>query len=206
MRGPTRTTPTRQEAYDQARHHHGNHRPGRVVSRRPAAREGIRRHRDRAARERAEPLADRAPARPHHAPARRPPRPTVADARDRGRPPDGVLQPGGDVVRAGQLGSADAHRRVQLAGRDACARGHPPGRSEGPALPGFVERDVRQGPRGAADRAHAVLPAQSRTACRRCSAITSRSTTARATACSRVRGSCSTTSRRAAASSSSRGR
>ena len=36
----------------------------------------------------------------------------------------------------------------------------PPGRSVDPALPGVVQRDVRQGARGAADRADAVLSAQ----------------------------------------------
>ena len=95
-----------------------------------------------------------------------------------------ALQPRGDVVRAGVVGPADADRRVQLAGRDARARGHPPGRPEDPLLPGVVERDVRQGARGAADRADAVLPAQPLRRRRRCSATTSPSTTARATACS----------------------
>ena len=71
-----------------------------------------------------------------------------------------ALQPRGDVVRAGVVGSADADRRVQRAGRDARARGDPPGRSVDPHLSGLVERDVRQGARGAADRADAVLSAQ----------------------------------------------
>ena len=81
------TTPTRQEAHVEARHHHRNHRPGRVVSRRAAAREGLRGHRRRPALERAEPVAHRAPARPHHAPAGRPARPAVADRGHRRRPP-----------------------------------------------------------------------------------------------------------------------
>ena len=72
--------------------------------------------------------------------------------------------------------------------RDPDARGDPPGRPDDPLLPGVVERDVRQGPRGAAERGHAVLPAQPvrrRQGLRRTS---SRSTTARATACMRVSG------------------
>ena len=36
--------------------------------------------------------------------------------------------------------------------RDPDARGDPPGRPGDPVLPGVVERDVRQGPRGAAER------------------------------------------------------
>ena len=36
-------------------------------------------------------------------------------------------------------------------GRDAGARGDPAGQAEDPLLPGLVERDVRQGARGAAD-------------------------------------------------------
>ncbi len=39
------------------------------------------------------------------------------------------------------------------------ARGDARGLPRGPLLPGVVERDVRQGPRGPADREHAVLPA-----------------------------------------------
>ena len=74
-------------------------------------------------------LAHRAPARSHHAAARRPARPAVADAHHPGRAAARVLQPRGDVVRAGVVGSAAADRRVQLAGRDAGARGDPPGRS-----------------------------------------------------------------------------
>ena len=74
--------------------------------------------------------------------------------------PARALQPRGDVVRAGLVGSADAHRRVQRAGRHARARGDPSGRSDDPPVSGLVERDVRQGARDAADRADAVLSAQ----------------------------------------------
>ena len=64
-------------------------------------------------------LAHRAPARSHHAQARRPARSALADPRHRRRQAGRVLQPRGDVVRAGVVGSADADRRVQLAGRHA---------------------------------------------------------------------------------------
>ena len=87
-------------------------------------------------------------------------RSAVADPRHPGRAAARVLQPRGDVVRAGVVGPAAADRRVQLAGRDAGARGDPAGRSRHPALPGVVERDVRARARGAADRADAVLSAQ----------------------------------------------
>ena len=113
----------------QAGHHHRHHRAGRVVPRRAAARKGLRGRRHGPPVERAELLAHRAPARSHHAQAGRPARSAVADAARRGRAAARVLQPRGDVVRAGVVGSADADRRVQRAGRHARARGHPPGRS-----------------------------------------------------------------------------
>ena len=84
----------------------------------------------------------------------------VAAAADRRSAPARALQPRRDVVRAGVVGSADADRRVQRAGRDARARRDPPRRSQHQVLSGLVERDVRQGARGAADRADAVLSAQ----------------------------------------------
>ena len=77
---------------------------------------------------------------------------------------------------------------------------------EGPLLPGVDERDVRQDPGRAPERDDAVLSAQPlrrRQAVRRTG---SRSTIARASACTRRAASCSTTSRRCAASSSSRAR
>ena len=61
--------------------------------------------------------------------AGRPARPAVADSRHRRRAAARVLQSRGDVVRARVVGSADADRRVQRAGRDARARSDPPGRS-----------------------------------------------------------------------------
>ena len=146
--------------HGQDRAHHGHHRTGRLVPRRAAALEGLPGRRRHPPAERAESLAHRPPAGPDHAAAGRPARPAVAHQGDRrGRARRG-LQPGGDVVRAGVVGPADADRRVQRAGRDAGARSHPPGQPEDQVLPGLVERDVRQGARGAAERADAVLPAQ----------------------------------------------
>ena len=91
------------------------------------------------------------------------------------------------------------HRRR----RDAAARGAARGLPGGALLPGLVERDVRQGPRDAADRGDAVLPALARTASPRSTATTSRSTTASRTGCTRAAASSSTTSPSAAGSSSS---
>ena len=68
-------------------------------------------------------------ARPHRAAAR----PTCSTSCRSSRSldevrPRRVLQPGGDVVRAGVVGAAAADRRVQRAGRDPRARSGPPGR------------------------------------------------------------------------------
>ena len=65
------------------------------------------------------------------------------------------LQPRGDVVRRGLVDPADAHRGVHRRGRDAHARGDARDLPRGALLPGVVERDVRQGPRGPADRVDA---------------------------------------------------
>ena len=70
------------------------------------------------------------------------------------------LQPGRAVVRAHLVAAAGAHRRVHGPGRHPPARRHPAGRPRRPLLPGLVQRDVRQGAGDAAERAHAVLPAQ----------------------------------------------
>ena len=70
------------------------------------------------------------------------------------------LQPRGDVVRADVVGAAGADGRVHGARRHAHARGHPPRQPEDTLLPGVVLRDVRQGPRGAAEREDALPPAQ----------------------------------------------
>ena len=130
--GTARTARTKNRTKDhdmsQARSHHRDHRSGRLVSRGAAARTRVTKSPassgDRARRT----VADRAPARSHHAASRRPARPAVADAHRPGREAARVLQPGGDVVRAGVMGSAAAHRRLQLDGRDAAARSGAPGR------------------------------------------------------------------------------
>ena len=70
------------------------------------------------------------------------------------------LQPRRDVVRADLLAAAGADGRVRRRRRHAHARGDPPGQPAHPILPGVVERDVRPGARGAADRDDAVSPAQ----------------------------------------------
>ena len=147
----------------------------------------VRRVVDRALR------ADRAPARPHHAPPGRPARPALAGRRAARLPARRGLQPRRDVVRRGVVDPADADRRVHRRRRHADARGRArdvPGRA---LLPGVVERDVRQGPPGAAERDDAVLSRARRTAWRRPTATTSRSTTASPTACSAAPGSSSTT-------------
>src|ERR1700755_59809 len=64
-----------------------------------------------------------------------------------------------EVVRRVLLNPADADRRVHRRGRHPGAGSGPRGLPGGPLLPGLLERDVRQGPRGPADRGDAVLPA-----------------------------------------------
>ena len=72
--------------------------------------------------------------------------------------PDGDLQPRRDVVRGRLLDPAHADRRVHRRRRHADARGDARSLPGGALLPGLLQRDVRQGARGPADRAHAVLP------------------------------------------------
>ena len=67
------------------------------------------------------------------------------------------LQPRGDVVRRGLLDPADADRRVHRRRRHADARGDARSLPGGALLPGVLERDVRQGARGPADRDDALL-------------------------------------------------
>ena len=55
--------------------------------------------------------------------------------------------------------------------RHAAARGDPPGRPDDPLLPGVVERDVRQGPRGPAERDRRRSTRAARTASPRRTAI-----------------------------------
>ena len=121
---------------------------------------GLRGRRRRPALQCAEPLAHRPPARSHRAPARGPARPALADQGARRCQADRGLQPRGHVVRAGVVGPADADRRIQRAGRNPGARGNPPGGSRDPRLSGVLQRDVREGARGPADGADAVLSAQ----------------------------------------------
>ena len=69
------------------------------------------------------------------------------------------LQPRRDVLRRGLVDPADAHRRVHRRRRHAHPRGDARGLPRGALLPGIELGDVRQGPRGPADRVDAVLPA-----------------------------------------------
>src|ERR1019366_1627439 len=101
----------------------------------------------------------RAPARSHHAAPGRPARPALARRHPACEQPAGDLQPRRDVLRGGLLGAADADRRVQRRRRDAYSRGGSRDLPQGALLPGLLERDVRQGARGAPDRADPVLPA-----------------------------------------------
>ena len=141
--------------------HYRDHRAGRLVPRGTAPRQGLRSLRSDPAAVGRQLLANRPPARSADAASGRPAGPAVADPRDRKGAAPGGLQPGGDVVRAGVVGPADADRRVQFAGRDARARSHSRRRPVHPPLPGVVVRDVRQGARSAAARNHAVLSAES---------------------------------------------
>ena len=112
---------------------------------------------------------------------------TVQPARD--------LQPRGDVVRAHVVGPADADRRVQCAGRDPRARGHP--RASTPASASTRPRPARCSARSARCRRPSRRPSirAAPTASRRSSATTSPSTTGRATACLPAPASSSTTNR-----------
>ena len=103
--------------HGQNRTHHRRYRAGRLVSRGAVAGEGLHGGRDHPPPERAQPVAHRPPARPDHAAPGRSARPAVAHPRHRRGAARRGLQPGGDVLRAGVVGSADADRRVQLAGR-----------------------------------------------------------------------------------------
>ena len=91
-------------------------------------------------------------------------------------------------------------------GVHADARGDPPGRPVDPLLPGVLERDVREGARGAADRADAVPPAQPVRRGQGLRPLHHGQLPRELRPVRRARGSCSTTSRRGAGSSSSRAR
>ena len=143
-----------------ARAHHRHHRPGRLLPRRPAAREGLRGPRHGPPLLDGEVRAHRAHPRPHHAAPGRPARPALAGRRAARRAPGRDLQPRRDVVRRGVLDPADAdgrvhRRRASRACSRRCARSCPEARFYQASL----ERDVRQGARDAADRVDAVLPA-----------------------------------------------
>ena len=66
--------------------------------------------------------------------------------------PDRGVQPRRPVVRADVVHPAGAHRRDHRPRRHPAARRHPHRRPGDPLLPGQLERDVRQGAGGAADR------------------------------------------------------
>ena len=102
---------------------------------------------------------------------------SLVDALRASRPGRG-LQPRRDVVRRGVVDPADADGRVHRRRRHADARGDARGVPGGALLPGVVERDVRQGPRDAAERGRRRSTRARRTAWRRPTATTSRSTTA----------------------------
>ncbi len=138
---------------------HRCHRPGRLLSGRAAAREGLRGPRHGAPRLDREVRPDRAHPRPPHPPPGRSARPALARGRAARLQPDRDLQPRRDVVRRGLLDPADAHGRVHRRGRHAHARGDARSLPRGALLPGLLERDVRQGARGPADRDDALLPA-----------------------------------------------
>ncbi len=147
--------------HDANRPHHRDHRPGRLVPRRAPAREGLPRRRHDPALEHRVGRADRPHPRPDRDSSRAiswtrrrswrrcaPSRPTeVYNLAAQSFVPD-LLEP------------ARPDRRVHGPRRDPDARGDPPGRSRDPLLPGLVERDVRQGPRGAPDGGDAVPSAQ----------------------------------------------
>ncbi len=139
--------------------HHRDHRPGRLVPRRAAARARLRGPRDGPPLLDREVRAHRAHPRPDHAPSGRPARPALAGRHAARQHAGRDLQPRRDELRRRLLGAADPDRRVHRRRRHAHPRGDARGLPRGALLPGVLERDVRQGPRGPADRGDAVLPA-----------------------------------------------
>ena len=128
-----------------------------------AARQGVPRHRLHAAPRQRHAVAaardgrrqgDRVQLRRRH-------RPGLDHARGRARSPGRDLQPRGAELRRRFLGRAVAHRRRRRARRGQRARVDPPRLPHRPLLPGVDQRDVRPDPGGAAERDHALLPAQS---------------------------------------------
>ena len=91
----------------------------------------------------------------------RPARPAVADQAAGGHAARRDLQPGRHVASCRPRGASRCSPASSPAiGVTRAARGHAPVCPQGPLLPGLQQRDVRQGPRGAADRADALLSAQ----------------------------------------------
>ena len=189
---------------ERARPDHGHHGPGRLVPRRPAAREGLRGARHGPARLDREVRADRAPPRPDHAAPGRPARPPLARRhaeRRRARTRSTTSPRCRFVARV--VDPADADRRVHRRGRHAHARGDARG------VPRRRASTRRPRARCSARCARSRRPRRRRstrarpTASRRPTATTSRSTTASPTAFLPAQGSFSTTSRPAAGSSSS---
>ncbi len=175
--GRVRYLSSRQRSGDhgtEARAHHRHHRSGRLVPGRTAARQRLRSLRTHPAAVGRKLLAHRSPARSAHADSWRSARPAVAHPRVRPREADGTLQPGGHVVRAGLMGTAAAHGRIQLAGRDPRARSHPRGQ---PRQSASIRR-LRRRCTARCAKCRRWRPRRSiraaRTACPRCSRTTSR--------------------------------
>ena len=154
---------------------HRHHRAGRQLPRRVAARQGLRgpRHRPPVSTETSS--ASTTCRERIQLPPGRPARPALAHRRRQGDQAGRGLQPRGPELRADAAGSSRcspassprsasrgcSRRSAQLAPRDSL-------------LPGVVERDVRQGPRGAADRGRRRSIRAARTAWPRSTATGSR--------------------------------
>ena len=151
--------------------------------------------------------AHRAPARPDHPAPGRPARPALARrhaARARSPTRSTTWRPCRFV--ADVVDPADADRRVHRRRRHAHAGGHARGLPRGPLLPGVLQRDVRQGARGPAERDDAVLPALALRRRQGLRPLHHGQLPRVLRPVSRLAASSSTTSRRAAAWSSSRAR
>ena len=136
----------------------------------------------------------------------RPARPDDAAGRHQQGRAGRALQPCGDVVRAGVLAPAGDDRAVHGGRRDLDPRGDPDHRPGPPLLPGLVVGDLRRHRRVAAERDHAVSPAQPLRGRQALRATSWSRPTASATACMPPAASSTTTSRPGARRSSSRAR
>src|SRR3954451_10789025 len=150
----------------EARPHHRNHWPGRLVPRRAAAREGLRGARDHPSLLVVQHRAHR-PAVPRRARTRRQAVPAPRRS-DRVQPPGPPalraaarrgLPPGRPVARPSLVRRARVHRRRHRHGHAAPARGDARRRRQAALLPGVLERDVRRHA-PAAERGDAVPSAQ----------------------------------------------